>query len=62
MRWDSVAGQPYETANERFFVRNHTATPTIDSSTWQRSLRSGERARCLDRYRKRSRRPSITFA
>jgi DMSO/TMAO reductase YedYZ molybdopterin-dependent catalytic subunit len=25
----------YETANERFFVRNHTATPTIDASTWQ---------------------------
>lgn len=35
MRWDSVAGQPYATANERFFVRNHTATPLIDSSSWQ---------------------------
>jgi DMSO/TMAO reductase YedYZ molybdopterin-dependent catalytic subunit len=34
MRWDSVAGQPYKTANERFFVRNHTATPLIDASTW----------------------------
>jgi DMSO/TMAO reductase YedYZ molybdopterin-dependent catalytic subunit len=38
MRWDSVAGQPYETANERFFVRNHTATPLIDASTWQLSV------------------------
>jgi DMSO/TMAO reductase YedYZ molybdopterin-dependent catalytic subunit len=35
MRWDSVAGQPWKTANERFFVRNHTATPIIDASTWQ---------------------------
>ena len=35
MRWDSVAGQPYETANERFFVRNHTSTPLIDARTWQ---------------------------
>ena len=30
MRWDSVAGLPYTTPNERFFVRNHTATPIID--------------------------------
>ncbi len=35
MRWDSVADQGYKTANERFFVRNHTATPLIDAATWQ---------------------------
>jgi DMSO/TMAO reductase YedYZ molybdopterin-dependent catalytic subunit len=35
MRWDSVTGQPWKTANERFFVRNHTATPIIDAATWQ---------------------------
>ena len=38
MRWDSVAGQPYKTANERFFVRNHTSTPLIDASTWRLSV------------------------
>ena len=27
--------QGYKTANERFFVRNHTATPLIDAATWQ---------------------------
>ena len=35
MRWDSVAGEGYKTPNERFFVRNHTATPLIDPETWQ---------------------------
>ena len=35
MRWDSVAGQGYKTPNERFFVRNHTATPLIDAATWR---------------------------
>ena len=35
MRWDSVAGQAYTTTNDRFFVRNHTSTPTIDPDTWQ---------------------------
>jgi DMSO/TMAO reductase YedYZ molybdopterin-dependent catalytic subunit len=30
MRWDTAAGLPYTTPNERFFVRNHTATPIID--------------------------------
>ena len=33
MRWDSV-GALYTTPNERFFVRDHTATPLIDVSTW----------------------------
>ena len=31
MRWDSVAGLGYTTANERFFVRDHTGTPVIDA-------------------------------
>jgi DMSO/TMAO reductase YedYZ molybdopterin-dependent catalytic subunit len=35
MRWDSVKGLGYEIPNERFFVRDHTATPSIDVSTWQ---------------------------
>ena len=34
MRWDAVAGLSRTTsANERFFVRNHTATPAIDAAT-----------------------------
>jgi DMSO/TMAO reductase YedYZ molybdopterin-dependent catalytic subunit len=34
MRWDSVARLGYFTPNERFFVRDHTATPLIDARTW----------------------------
>jgi hypothetical protein len=34
MRWDSVPGLGYFTPNERFFVRDHTATPVIDERTW----------------------------
>ncbi|MFC7714716.1 hypothetical protein [Nonomuraea recticatena] len=26
-RWEAMAGQGYHTPNDRFFVRNHTATP-----------------------------------
>jgi len=35
MRWDAVPGLGYTTPNERFFVRDHTATPVIDVQTWQ---------------------------
>jgi DMSO/TMAO reductase YedYZ molybdopterin-dependent catalytic subunit len=35
MRWDAVPGLGYTTPNERFFVRNHTATPVIDAATWR---------------------------
>jgi DMSO/TMAO reductase YedYZ molybdopterin-dependent catalytic subunit len=38
MRWDSVSGLGYFTPNERFFVRNHTATPVIDARTWRLRL------------------------
>jgi DMSO/TMAO reductase YedYZ molybdopterin-dependent catalytic subunit len=38
MRWDSVAGLGYLTPNERFFVRDHTATPLIDAKSWSLSL------------------------
>ena len=34
-RWDSLSEIGYEVPNDRFFVRNHTATPTIDSDTWR---------------------------
>jgi DMSO/TMAO reductase YedYZ molybdopterin-dependent catalytic subunit len=35
MRWDAAAGLGYAIPNERFFVRNHTFTPTIDAATWR---------------------------
>jgi DMSO/TMAO reductase YedYZ molybdopterin-dependent catalytic subunit len=35
MRWDSVSTQQYLTPQPRLFVRNHTATPTVDVSTYR---------------------------
>lgn len=33
-RFASLAGTGYHTPNDRFFVRNHTATPTLPASDW----------------------------
>jgi DMSO/TMAO reductase YedYZ molybdopterin-dependent catalytic subunit len=33
MRWDSVTSQRYLTSQDRLFVRDHVATPSIDAST-----------------------------
>lgn len=35
MRWAEVDPDEYLTPNDRFFVRSHSATPTIDPSTWR---------------------------
>jgi DMSO/TMAO reductase YedYZ molybdopterin-dependent catalytic subunit len=35
MRWDSVGELGYTIPNERFFVRNHTSTPSIGASSWR---------------------------
>ncbi|WP_082624358.1 sulfite oxidase [Nocardioides sp. Soil805] len=35
MRWDSVDPRRYRTTQERLFVRNHTATPTIDAASYR---------------------------
>src|SRR6476660_8104545 len=35
MRWEAMRGQGYLTPVDRFFVRNHTATPSIDLATWR---------------------------
>jgi DMSO/TMAO reductase YedYZ molybdopterin-dependent catalytic subunit len=45
MRWDTV-GRGFMIPNERFFVRNHTATPLVDAAVWRlhifgSGLRSG---------------------
>jgi DMSO/TMAO reductase YedYZ molybdopterin-dependent catalytic subunit len=37
-RWEAMAGQGYLTPVDRFFVRNHTRTPTIDAGTWRLRL------------------------
>ncbi|MFJ8910998.1 sulfite oxidase [Amycolatopsis sp. NPDC102389] len=37
-RWEALSGQGYLTPVERFFVRNHTATPSIDVNTWRLKL------------------------
>jgi DMSO/TMAO reductase YedYZ molybdopterin-dependent catalytic subunit len=45
-RWEALRDQGYRVANERFFVRNHTATPQIDPATWRlRVFGSGLRGR-----------------
>jgi DMSO/TMAO reductase YedYZ molybdopterin-dependent catalytic subunit len=37
-RWEAMAGQGYLTPNDRFFVRDHTLTPTIDVDSWRLQL------------------------
>ncbi|WP_397560940.1 sulfite oxidase [Spongiactinospora sp. 9N601] len=34
-RWEALAGTGYHVPNDRFFVRNHTATPLIDVAGWR---------------------------
>ncbi|MEW9529742.1 sulfite oxidase [Microbispora sp. NPDC049125] len=38
MRWEAMRGQGHLVPNDRFFVRNHTATPLIDLTTWRLRL------------------------
>jgi DMSO/TMAO reductase YedYZ molybdopterin-dependent catalytic subunit len=38
MRWDAAGTLPYAIPNDRFFVRDHTATPAIDAATWRLSV------------------------
>jgi DMSO/TMAO reductase YedYZ molybdopterin-dependent catalytic subunit len=35
MRWEAMRDQGLRVPNERFFVRNHTATPRIDAAAWR---------------------------
>ncbi len=35
MRWENLYSRGYLVPNELFFVRNHTSTPQIDSTTWR---------------------------
>jgi DMSO/TMAO reductase YedYZ molybdopterin-dependent catalytic subunit len=34
MKWSAMESQWYTTPNDRFFVRNHTSTPTVDPATY----------------------------
>ncbi|MQY02390.1 sulfite oxidase [Actinomadura macrotermitis] len=38
MRWEAMRGQGHLTPADRFFVRNHVATPIIDARTWRLKL------------------------
>ncbi|MBB5078050.1 sulfite oxidase [Nonomuraea endophytica] len=49
MRWDAMAGQGFHTPTDRFFVRNHTFTPSIDPATWQLAIH-GDGVRCPGAY------------
>jgi DMSO/TMAO reductase YedYZ molybdopterin-dependent catalytic subunit len=35
MKWTAMQSQWYTTPNDRFFVRNHTSTPSIDPATYR---------------------------
>ncbi|RKN06973.1 sulfite oxidase [Streptomyces radicis] len=37
-RWSALRDTGYHTAAELFFVRNHTATPTLDADDWRLTL------------------------
>ncbi|MEU6528959.1 sulfite oxidase [Streptomyces sp. NPDC046928] len=37
-RWEALRGTGHHTPNERFFVRNHTATPVLDAADWRLRL------------------------
>ncbi|HEX2316530.1 MAG TPA: sulfite oxidase [Thermomonospora sp.] len=37
-RWEAMRDQGYLTPTDRFFVRNHVATPRIDARTWRLKL------------------------
>ena len=35
MRWENMTARGYVVPNELFFIRNHTRTPRVDTSTWR---------------------------
>ncbi|MFE0920171.1 sulfite oxidase [Streptomyces nigra] len=37
-RWEALRGTGHHTPNDRFFVRNHTATPVLDAGDWRLRL------------------------
>jgi hypothetical protein len=41
MKWAAMQSQWYTTPNDRFFVRNHTSTPSIDPATYATVVQSG---------------------
>src|SRR4051812_30942713 len=48
MRWDAALDQGYLIEPARFFVRNHTSTPTIDAATWRLRISGDGVRRPLD--------------
>jgi DMSO/TMAO reductase YedYZ molybdopterin-dependent catalytic subunit len=37
-KWEALRGVGYHTPVDRFYVRNHTSTPTVDRDTWRLRL------------------------
>ena len=62
-RWEAMADQGYLTPADRFFVRNHTSTPTIDADSWRLELfGSGLHKQSVTfTYRQLRRLPSTTY-
>ena len=61
MRWEAMRGHGYLTPVDRFFVRNHTATPEIDSATWRLRVHgTGVRRELSLSYDDLLRLPSVT--
>jgi DMSO/TMAO reductase YedYZ molybdopterin-dependent catalytic subunit len=48
MRWDAARDQGYLIEPARFFVRNHTSTPTVDPATWRLRISGDGVRRPLD--------------
>ena len=61
MRWEAMRGKGYLTPVDRFFVRNHTATPQIDPATWRLRVHgTGVRRELSLSYDDLVRLPSVT--
>jgi DMSO/TMAO reductase YedYZ molybdopterin-dependent catalytic subunit len=62
MRWDAVRELGRLIPNERFFVRNHTRTPSIDARTWRLQVSGpGVRRPIGLSYRDLERLPSVSL-
>jgi sulfane dehydrogenase subunit SoxC len=62
MQWSAMKGQGYLTPVDRFFVRNHTATPRVDPATWSLRIHgTGVRREATITYDELLALPSVTL-
>ncbi|MDF5752295.1 sulfite oxidase [Spongiactinospora sp. TRM90649] len=60
-RWEALADAGYFVPNDRFFVRNHTATPVIDAAGWRLRVHgAGVREDCSFGYGEILEMPAVT--